>query len=120
MTTKTATTPKPAAAGKQSEGTPNRPVTQANGTKPAPKASPAKAQPKATVTKHSKCKRCGYAFRAAQVLDTCASAAACKGRQEIRKAEAAAGLDVTQFTAKDVRKQTVLARQRLAEAAKAA
>jgi hypothetical protein len=87
----------------------SQPKATANG---QPKAT----QPKAKVTKHAKCKRCGYAFRAAQVLDTCASAAACKARQDIRKAEKAAGLDVTQFTAKDVRRQTVLAKERLAAA----
>src|SRR5262245_39952123 len=100
MTTKTTATP--AANGTKAKAT-------------QPKASPAKA----TVTKHSKCKRCGYAFRAPQVLDHCASKAACDGRVKIRKDEKAAGLDQTAFTAKDVRKQTALARQRLDEHAKA-
>jgi len=101
--------------------TTTKPASAANGKapKPAAKATQPKAtQPKATVTKHTKCSRCGYAFRAAQVLGTCASKAACDGRVKIRKQEQAAGLDQTQFSAEGVRGQTATARARLAEAAR--
>ena len=51
--------------------TTTKPASAANGKapKPAAKATQPKAtQPKATVTKHTKCSRCGYTFRAPELV----------------------------------------------------